>query len=87
MNNLLTTSLRALLAGLLTVIFYVILHTLLTFPWDGTFAVFLGLSISQMFAAFMSGETKGISGREILRSLIIGLLAGGGLLLGLWIAM
>ena len=87
MNNLLSTSLRALLAGLLTVVFYVILHTVLTFPWDGSVAVFLGLSISQMFAAFVSGETKTINGREIFRSLIIGLLAGGGLLLGLWIAM
>jgi VIT1/CCC1 family predicted Fe2+/Mn2+ transporter len=87
MNNLLSTSIRALLAGLLTVVFYVILHTVLTFPWDGSAAVFLGLSISQMFAAFLSGENNTISGREILRSLIIGLLAGGGLLLGLWIAM
>jgi hypothetical protein len=59
----------------------------LTFPWDGSAAVFLGLSIGQMFAAYVSGENKTISGREILRSLIIGLLAGGGLLLGLWIAM
>lgn len=87
MNNLLSTSLRALLAGLLTIIFYVILHIWVTFPWDGAVAVFLGLSTSQMFATFVSGETRSISGKEVLKSLIIGLLAGGGLLLGLWIAM
>jgi VIT1/CCC1 family predicted Fe2+/Mn2+ transporter len=87
MQEFLLTVLRAVLAGILTIFLYLILHTTLPFPWPLVLGVFFGLAITQLFTSYLKGESRSLTRHDILKSLLTGLLAAIGIFLGLWIMM